>query len=79
MDFILFYISNFTHMESFQRELQIETSYKHRCLITYNENRVSFSRAKRPGRGLDHPHPSRAEAKERVELYFTPPQSLRIM
>jgi len=29
----------------------------------------SFPGVKRPGRGVDHPLPSRAEVKERVELY----------
>jgi len=28
---------------------------------------------KRPGRGIDHPPPSRAEVKERVELYLYSP------
>jgi len=30
----------------------------------------SFPRVKRPGRGVDHPPRSRAEIKERVELYL---------
>jgi len=30
----------------------------------------SFLGVKRPGRGLDHPPPSSAEVKERVELYL---------
>ena len=30
----------------------------------------SFPGVKRPGRGVDHPPPSSAEVKERVELYF---------
>ena len=34
---------------------------------------VSFPRVKRPGRGLDHPPPSSAEVKERVELYIYSP------
>jgi len=29
-----------------------------------------FSGAKRPGRGVNHPLPSNAEVKERVELYL---------
>jgi hypothetical protein len=29
-----------------------------------------FSGVKWPGRGVDHPPPSSAEAKERVELYL---------
>ena len=31
---------------------------------------VSFSWVKRPGRGVDHPPPSSADVKERVDLYF---------
>jgi hypothetical protein len=37
----------------------------------------SFPEIKRPGRGLDHPPPSSAEVKERVELYVYPPLGLR--
>jgi hypothetical protein len=33
----------------------------------------SFSGVKRPGRGVDHPPPSSAEVKERVELYLYSP------
>jgi len=33
----------------------------------------SFSGVKWPGRGVDHPTPSSAEVKERVELYFYSP------
>ena len=32
--------------------------------------RVSFPRAKRPNRGVDHPPPSSAEVKKRVKLYL---------
>jgi hypothetical protein len=32
-----------------------------------------FQRAKRPGHGVDHPPPSSAEVKERVELYLYSP------
>ena len=35
----------------------------------YNGYRVSFPGVKRPGRGVNHPRPSSAEVKERVELY----------
>jgi hypothetical protein len=38
--------------------------------LLYNGYRVSFLRLKRPGRGIDHPPPSSAEVKERVELYL---------
>jgi hypothetical protein len=37
--------------------------------LLYNWNRVSFPEVKRPGRGLNHPRPSRAEVRERVYLY----------
>jgi len=33
----------------------------------------SFPGVKQPGRGVDHPHPSSAEFKERVELYLFSP------
>jgi len=29
-----------------------------------------FPGVKRPGRGVDHPSPSRADVKERVQLYL---------
>ena len=32
-----------------------------------------FKEVKRPGRGVDHPLPSRAEVKEKVELYLYSP------
>ena len=32
-----------------------------------------FPGVKRPGRGVDHPHPSSAEVKERVEIYLYSP------
>jgi hypothetical protein len=37
--------------------------------LLYNGNWVSFPRVKRPGRGVNHPIPSGAEVKERVDLY----------
>jgi len=36
--------------------------------LPYNGYRVYFLGVKRPGRGIDHPTPSSAEVKERVEL-----------
>ena len=36
----------------------------------YNGHRVSFPVFKRPGRGLDQPPPSKAEVKEKRELYL---------
>jgi hypothetical protein len=35
----------------------------------------SLQRAKRPGRGVDHPPSSTAEVKERVELYLYSPSA----
>jgi hypothetical protein len=32
----------------------------------------SLSRVQRPGRGVEHPLPSKIEVKERVELYCSP-------
>ena len=37
---------------------------------SYTMDTGSFPVVKRPGRGLDHPSPSSAEVKERVELYL---------
>jgi len=36
---------------------------------SYTMDTGSFLEVNRPGRGVDHPHPSRAEVKERVELH----------
>ena len=36
---------------------------------SYTMGTGSLPGVKRPGRGVDHPPPSRAEVKERVELY----------
>jgi hypothetical protein len=38
---------------------------------------LSFQEVKRLGRGVDHPPPTNAEVKERVELYLYSPLSLR--
>ena len=40
---------------------------------SYTMGTRSFLGVKRPGRGLDHPPPSSAEVKERVELYLYSP------
>ena len=40
---------------------------------SYTMGTGSFPGVKRPERGVDHPPPSSAEVKERVELYFHPP------
>jgi hypothetical protein len=42
-------------------------------ILLYNGYLVSFLGVKLPGRGADHPLPSRAEVKERVELYLCSP------
>ena len=46
---------------------------------SYTMGTRSFPGVKRPGGDVDHPLPSRAEAKERVELYIysTRPLGLR--
>ena len=41
--------------------------------LLYNGHLVSFRGVKQPGRGVDHPLPSSAEVKERVELYLYSP------
>ena len=40
---------------------------------SYTMGTGSFPGVKRPGRGVDHPPPSSAEVKERVELYLYSP------
>ena len=40
---------------------------------SYTMGTGSFPGVKRPGRGVNHPPPSSAEVKERVEYTFTPP------
>jgi hypothetical protein len=42
-------------------------------LASYTMRTGSFPGVKRPGRGVDHPPQSRAEVKERVELYLYSP------
>ena len=39
--------------------------------LMYNGYLVSFPGVKRPGRDVDHPLPSTAEVKERVQLYLS--------
>jgi len=48
---------------------------------SYTMGTGSFSGVKRPGRCLDHPHPSSADVKERVELHLcsTPGTSWRVI
>ena len=38
--------------------------------LLYNGYRVYFPGARRPGRGANHPPPSRVEVKARIELYL---------
>ena len=40
---------------------------------SYKMGLVFFLGVKRPGRGVNHPHPSSSKVKERVELYFYSP------
>jgi len=40
---------------------------------SYAMDTESFPGVKQPGRGVDHPTPSSAEVKERVELYLYSP------
>jgi hypothetical protein len=40
---------------------------------SYTKVTRSFPGAKRPGRDVDHPPPSSAEVKERIQLYFNCP------
>ena len=44
---------------------------------SYTMGTGSFPGVKRPGRGVDHPPPSSAEIKEKVELYLFSPLGLR--
>jgi len=37
---------------------------------SYTMGTASFPGLKQPGRGINHPPPSRAEVKERVDLYL---------
>ena len=41
--------------------------------LPYYAYRLTFQGVKRPEHGADHPPPSSAEVKERVELYFYSP------
>jgi len=41
--------------------------------LLYNGYRLCFPGVQRPGHGIDHPSPSSADVKERVELYLYSP------
>ena len=41
--------------------------------VSYKVGTRSFLGVKQPGHGVDHPPPSSAEVKERVELYLYSP------
>jgi len=43
---------------------------------SYTIGTGSFPEVKRPGRGIDHPFPSRVEIKERILLYLYSPSGL---
>jgi len=43
---------------------------------SYTVGAVSFPGVRRTGRGIDHPPPSSADVKERVELYLYSPSGL---
>ena len=47
--------------------------YLHLVYITFTVGTGSFPGVKRPGRVVDHPSPSSAEVKERIELYLHSP------
>ena len=38
----------------------------------------SFQGVKRPGRGADHPHPSKCQGQERLGLYLYSPSGLSL-
>ena len=59
--------------ESFSATVQIDPG-AHPAFYTMGTG--SFPGVKRPGRGVDHPPPSSAEVKERVELYLYSPMGL---
>jgi len=45
--------------------------------VSYLMGTGSFPEGKEPGRDVDHPLPSNAEVKERIELYIYSPLGLR--
>jgi hypothetical protein len=47
----------------------LESPWGPRSLL-YSGTRLSFPRVKQPRRGVNHPPPSNAEVKERVQLYL---------
>jgi hypothetical protein len=59
--------------EGFSAPVQIRHAVPPSLRYVYNGYHVPFPGAKRPGLGVDHPPPSSAKVKERVELYFYSP------
>jgi hypothetical protein len=47
--------------------------YLMRVGLLYSKYRIYFVGVKRPGRGVNHPPPSIAEVKEKVDLYLYSP------
>ena len=59
--------------ERFSAPVQIRHAAPPSLRYVYNGYRVPFPGAKRPGLCVDHPPPSSAKVKERVELYVYSP------
>ena len=51
----------------------IQTGPEGPSSFLYKGHRISFRGVKRPRRGVNHPPPSKAEVKDRVELYLYSP------
>jgi hypothetical protein len=51
-------------------------AYNGSSLLRFRVTDLFPGRVKQPKRGVDHPPPSKAEFKERVELYFYSPLGL---
>ena len=56
-----------------KNQVQRTRDFSHSSTPALQHTLVSFPGVKRPGRGVDHPHASSAEVKERVELYLYSP------
>ena len=69
---ILTQLRKFSFLENLQQHFSalishLAAEYKRGYICTIGTG--SFPGLKRPGRGVDHPHPSSAEVEGRVELY----------